>query len=289
MKRIALIALAGLALVAAALAAHHVLFREVEEVPVWVIASYSGEVEVSHAGGAWQPAAIREPLADSDRIRTGESGEAMLIHDSSHVTVRASTELTVSSLTAESNDFDLVGMVFVEARGDRIVLSDPVTEAAVEADEAGYGLTIRPDGYVSVAVKRGGADFTAMGTTRRVEEGHESHAAAGRPPSTPTPIPKSILLNVSFPDAATFNTRIARIEGRADPGSRVLVAGRSVQTGSDGRFEAEVELEEGPNRIAVAAMDVLGRQRTVRSGAIEVDTAAPTLDGVRVGGREVTR
>lgn len=287
MRKLLLTFVMGVAIAVAGALAYRFLFEAEPESPQWILATFTGDVEVSLRGGAWEPAEIKMRLTDKDRLRTGEDGEAMLLHDSSHVAVRPRTELQVARLTDEVSDFDIAeGNVQVEARGDRVVMRT-LADARVDASDAGLGMTVKPDGYVEVAVQRGEADFSAVGVTQRVAEGERSHAEAGRPPSTPRPIPQAILLAVQFPDADTFNSRLARIQGRVEPGTRVQVGGRWTETDGAGRFELDVELEEGANQIEVAAVDTLGRRRVERSRPISVDVTSPWLEGASIGSRRV--
>ena len=279
------------ALLAAFLAAgavlYGLLFRSDPERRTWAVSTLTGTVEVSLAGGAWQAAGVRDPMADGDRIRTAADGEVTLTHQSSHVTVRASTQIEVSQLNAGSSRFQLAeGQIFVEARGDKVSMRTR-SGANVDAEDAGVGMTVKPNGWAQVIVKRGTADFTSMDQTEHLTEGQEAHAEAGGRPSKPAPIPDVLLLNVRFPDAETFNSKVARVEGKADPGSRVRVASHEVEVGADGVFAAEVVLDEGINEIRVEATDSVGNSRTERSEPIRVDTTAPSLEGAMIGSRSV--
>ena len=283
-----LLAVAGVALiVAVGVLAYPHLFGRGDSLPTWTLATYSGGVEVSLAGAEWVPADMKMLLTDRDRVRTGDDGEATLLSRESHVTVRPLTQLEVSHLTRESSRFQVAaGHVLVEARGDRISMHAPAG-AHVDAENAGLGMIVKEDGFTQVQVRRGEADFTSMNRTERVHEGEVSEAEPGRPPTAPVAIPQVILLNVRFPDADTFNSRLARIEGKADPGSRVWVGGRYVPVDRTGEWTADLELEEGINQIEVKASDALGRSRTERSSPIRVDTEAPPLDGAIIGSRAV--
>lgn len=251
----------------------------------WVVSSYSGSVQMRIGGGEWVDVDMKAPLTDGDRIRTGPDGEATLLHDDNQVTVRAATELAISQLNTDSSRFQLdIGQVFVEARGDAVSMRSQ-SGARVEASDAGLGMTVRADGWTQVKVKRGEADFSAEGETQRLAEGQESEAAAGKPPTTPRPIPQSILSNVRFPDADTFTVQLARVEGRADPGARVRVGDQVVDVGLDGAWAADVPLTEGINQIEVEATDALGTTQVERSQPLRVDTTAPGLSGASFGGR----
>lgn len=287
MKKILLVAVPFvLSLVAAALA-YGFIFRAETTAPSWVLSTFTGSVEVSLAGAPWIPADLHQPLADGDRLRTGAASEVTLIHAESHVTIRADTQVEVSQLSARQSRFELaIGQVFVEARGDRVAMRSRAG-ANMETENAGVGMTARADGWTQVQVKRGEVDFAANGRSERVKEGEVSQASVGGPPSKPARIPEVLLLNVRFPDAATFNSRVARVEGKADPGSRVKVGDRSVDVSSDGTFVTDVTLDEGINQIEVAATDSIGNARTELSQPIRVDTLAPSLESATIGRRAV--
>jgi len=81
------------------------------------------------------------------------------------------------------------------------------------------------------------------------------------------------VLAVSFPESRTQAASIA-IEGTAEPGVRVYVAGEPAEVGSDGRFSRTTALKPGLNLVVVEAVDAAGNtsyrsqqiQRVVSSG-----------------------
>ena len=275
-------------IVASGIATYGMLFRAKAMTPEWIVATYTGDVSVRVGGGEWQPADIKMRLANRDRVRTAADSEITLVHGASHVTVRSTTEVQVADLRDDASKFSITsGSLYVEARGDRVLVRT-LTGAAVDATDAGLGMTVKPDGYTLVQVKRGEADFSSMGRTERVTEGMQRDARAGRPPSRAVAIPEGILLNVQFPDAETFNSRLLRIAGQADPGSDVKVGGRTVTTDDLGRFAVDIELDEGVSRVQVSATDALGRTRVEMSDPLNVDVTAPILSGASIGARAVT-
>ena len=289
MRTVVLTAAATAAALVGGAAIYRILFKAAPVERTWVVATYTGGVEVSTGAGGWSPAAMKGMLHDGDHVRTGADGEVTLVHDDSHVTVRSGTEVEVSQLLADQSRFHLaVGEVSVEARGDHVTMDSP-GGSRVDAVDAGLGMTVLPDGWTQVEVKRGSADFTGMDQTERVGQGQKAHAAAGSPPSAPVAIPSVILSNVHFPDAETFRSRLARVEGKADPGARVTVGGQPVAVAADGTFTADVPLVEGVNQIEVAATDSVGNTGSERSGPIRVDTTAPSLVGATIGSRAVGR
>jgi hypothetical protein len=286
-RRLLLGILLGAGIVGGGTAAYLLLFRAEPDAPVWILSAFSGKVEVS-SGGEWAPATVKARLANTDRIRTGEDGEAMLLHQNSHVTVKALTELEISSLTEESSRFKVSeGNVLIEARADRISVRTP-SGARVDATEAGLGMSVQADGDVMLQVARGAAELSSMGSTETVSAGQQSVAHAGQRPTAPVPIPAAILLNVRFPDADTFNTRLTHVSGTTEPHNRVMLDGRWVTVGEDGKWEADVELAEGVNQLEVVARDPLGREKLERSAPLHVDVTAPTLTSASIGSRATT-
>lgn len=289
MKKLVLGVVLAAVIVAAGTAAYLYYFSGNGNEPEWVISSYSGEVLVAEADGDdWKPATMKMRLRGSDRLRTLDTGMATLVHGESHVSIDSNTELSVSELRPGLSDFSVApgGVVRVEARGSRIRTTSFAGHVA-DAQDAGFGMSVSKDGLAVVKVDRGEIDFHSGGHTERVLEGEQSEARAGKPPSKPVKIPRKLFLNVKFPDADTFNSRLARIEGRVEPGARAYVGGRLVETDSDGRFETEVELQEGTNQIEVKAVDSIGNKASEQSHGIRVDTRPPGLSNTTIGNRSI--
>lgn len=287
MKRIALVVALVAGIIAVGVAGYRVAFRESAQQRTWIVSSFSGGVQVRVQGGEWTDVTLKTPLTDGDRLRTGQDGEATLLRDDDQVTLRAASELEISQLNDDASRFQVaIGQVDVEARGTSLTL-DSESGARLDATDARVGMTVRADGWTQVKVKRGTAAFSSAGQTEHLKEGELSKADAGKPPSKAAPIPESILLNVRFPDQETFNVQLARVEGKADPGARVKVDGRTVAVSEDGAWTAEVALAEGVNEIEVEATDAFGATQTERSGPLRVDTTAPGLSGAAFGARAV--
>lgn len=263
------------------------VFQGPGDEPEWIISSYSGEVLISD-GDDWRPAVMKVRLRGSDRLKTLSSGMATLVHGESHVSIESETEISVADLRPGLSDFQIApgGVIRVEARGSRIRTTSFAGHVA-DAQDAGFGMSVSRDGLAVVKVNRGEIDFRSGGHTERVQEGEQSEARAGRPPSRPVQIPKNLLLHVKFPDADTFNTRLARIEGKVDAGTRVYVGDRLVETDTEGRFAHEVELQEGVNQIQVNAVDPLGNKASEQSQPIRADTQDPGLMDISIGRRSV--
>ena len=288
MKRFILGAVVAATLMGGVMLLYARVFPSQETAPTWLVSTYTGVIEVSLAGGAWTPAELHQPLSDGDRVRAAAASDVTLIHGESHVTIKEQTQVEMAQLNADHSRFELTeGQVFVEARGDSVGMRSRAG-ASMETTNAGVGMTVRADGWTQVKVSRGEVDFTANDRIERVKAGEESHASVGGGPSKPVRIPDVLLLNVQFPDADTFNSRVARVEGKADPGSRVMIGNKAVEVSGDGTFATDVALDEGINQIEVAATDSIGNTRNETSQPIRVDTTAPSLEGATIGSRAVT-
>ena len=80
------------------------------------------------------------------------------------------------------------------------------------------------------------------------------------PTATPTP-PQPLTLEVQGPDdGTTVRNSAVVVHGRTAPGATVTIGGVSTVADRDGRFQVEVPLEPGANRIEVVASDAAGRR-----------------------------
>jgi len=68
-----------------------------------------------------------------------------------------------------------------------------------------------------------------------------------------------VLLKVAWPAEKVTRQATVTLRGEADPGAFVSVNGRELSVGEDGRFETEVPLAQGANKIAVRSVDRFGR------------------------------
>ncbi len=79
------------------------------------------------------------------------------------------------------------------------------------------------------------------------------------PTATPTP-PQPLFLDVQGPDdGTTVRSAAVVVHGRTGPGATVTIGGVSAVADGDGRFQLEVPLEPGENRIEIVASDGAGR------------------------------
>jgi hypothetical protein len=273
--------------VAAVAVAYLVLFTRTEQrteapppaPPVMLtMAAAEGSVEVFR-GDAWRPARVGERLEASDRVRTGEDGQAALrLSDGSMVRLEAATETHVQTLSRALSRIRLGGggvqadIADDPARLFQVDLDDE--GAAARTRGAAFGVTATAKGHATVAATRGEVAVSARGREVVIRSGQLTRVAPGASPTEPAPLPASLLLQVAWPggDKGLLRSTSAVVAGQTDPGSRIVVQGRHVAVDADGRYRSEVTLREGENRVTVRARDAAGRQREARSPPITVDT-----------------
>jgi hypothetical protein len=242
------------------------------------MSAVDGTVEV-HRGGAWAPARVGERLAASDRVRTGEDGQATLrLPDGSMVRLEAATETQVQTLSRALNRIRL-GSGGMQAD----IADDPERLFQVDLDDEGatartrgaaFGVTATSRGNAAVAAMRGEVAVSARGREVVLRSGQFTRVAPGAPPTDAAMLPSSLLLKVTWPggDKGRLRSAAAVVTGQTDPGSRIVVQGRHAAVDSDGRYRAEVTLREGANHVTVRARDAAGRQREERSPPLTLDT-----------------
>lgn len=61
-------------------------------------------------------------------------------------------------------------------------------------------------------------------------------------------------------DGAAVNTNVVKVKGEAPPETVVTVNDDILVVGSDGKFEIDIQLEQGPNVIELVASDLEGNE-----------------------------
>jgi hypothetical protein len=246
-----------------------------------VVASVSGRAEVLHRGGARAPLASGDELSPDDAVATGpDSRLELAAGESYHVVLDGASRFGIEEITHELSRFRLdEGRVSATVRDDaeRAVEIASVRDA-VARTRGGEVSVLRTGAAVAVGVAQGQAEFRSGGRTVLLRGGEQSAAAGGGTPSTPSPIPSSLLLKVAWPEERTTAQRSFVVTGRASPGALVAVGAERVEVAADGSFRHVVELSEGAQRLSVSARDVAGRREVVRSPPIVLDTAGPAAE-----------
>jgi hypothetical protein len=235
----------------------------------------TGEVTVVRAGVRTRAAAGDE-LRPDDAIETAPGARVELAGGSYDVALEEGGRFDVKEITGELSRFRL-GAGAVSAR----VEADPSRSFEIEAapdavmrTRGGELSVSRAGAVMAVGVRRGSAEFSAAGRSVVLGKLQQSLAAAGKPPSKPVPLPKSLLLKVRWPEARETNRRRIVVTGHTLPGASVLLGGEPVEVQPDGRFTHVVVLKEGRQRLTATAHGVAGSAGS-RGPVIVLDTRAP--------------
>jgi hypothetical protein len=239
------------------------------------IGEVRGEVTVVRAG-VRLPAASGDELRPDDAIETAPGARVALAGGSYEVTLEEGGRFAVQEITAELSRFHLAaGLVSAN------VQEEPGRAVQIEADRETVARTrggriavSRSGDVVAVGVQRGEAEFTSAGSAVVLRQGEQSVAAPGRRPSPPAPIPASLLLKVSWPEARATNQRRIVVTGRTVPGAVVVLGDERVTVQPDGRFTHVVVLREGRQRLSARAHAV-GGSAEAGGPTILLDTRAP--------------
>jgi hypothetical protein len=235
-----------------------------------------GTVEVRQGGGEWRSASVGEALRASDAVRTLAGSYAVLIGgEAVEVRMEPGTEVTVADLTDTLSRLLLgKGMTTMRVRsGSHHALELAATGSDAVARSQGGAFTVSNNGSGTVALATLEGETSLSGQQRSVLvlAGQQSVVRPGQAPSTPTPIPTSLLLKVNWPDRPR---REILISGRTEPGSQVLANGEGVLPDAQGRFSFPLTLKEGSNPVRIQVRSVGGLQQEEQR-ALQVDTTPP--------------
>jgi hypothetical protein len=280
MRRFVAGLVAAIVVVAAVLAVADYL-RSADPVLVLTLEQLDGEVSVTRDGRALD-ARAGLVLDTRDQLSTGELGEAVLgLGDETRIRVGPTSSLQVRSVDEEGVRLELEGGR-IEATVRPESGSVRVVNAGREVVATNADFKVGADGGVlQVESIRGdvalsGADQTVVPQGKQVTV-VDRYAALGD-------VPEELLLEVAWPEAKRTRAAVSVVEGRTAAGAEVTVTGAfpevTVRADTEGRFQAEVRLEEGDNEVDVVAVDPLGRKSEVLVGTLQVrDTKGPRWKG----------
>jgi len=235
-----------------------------------------GTVEVRRGGGEWRGASVGEALRASDTVRTLDGAYAVLIGgEAVEIRMEPGTEVSVAELT-DSLSRLLLGngmtTVSVKSGAHHTLEMGAVGSDAVARSEGGrFTVSNNGAGTVALASLEGETSLSGQRKVVIVRAGQQSIVRPGQGPSDPTSIPSSLLLKVNWPNRPR---RQALVTGQTEPGSRVIIDGKSVPLDEEGHFSATVALKEGANPLRVDARSVGGRTQEERRD-LTVDTTPP--------------
>jgi hypothetical protein len=238
------------------------------------VSAVSGEVTLVRGGARSRVEAGLE-LRPDDALETAPGARVELAGGSYEVALEEGGRFDVQEITAELSRFRLgAGLVSARVQDDPTRALEIEGTGAVARTTGGDVAVSRAGDVVAVGVLRGRAELRAGGATVVVGAGQQSTARAGGRPSAPAPLPPSLLLKVSWPEAQTTNARRIVVSGRTAPGATVIVGETRVDVGPDGRFTHVVVLREGRQRLAARAHGVAG-SASAEGPPVVLDTRAP--------------
>ncbi|WP_224242865.1 FecR family protein [Hyalangium gracile] len=245
------------------------------------ISEVSGTVEVRREGGNWESAKPGESLHPSDAVRTKDGSYAVLIGGESVViNMDPGTEVSVQELSSEVSRILLEsGMATTTVRPGKLHMIEVKaagSDAVARSTEGTFTMTNDGAGTVAVGTRQGEVSFLGNGKVVIVRAGQQSVVRPGTAgPSEPTQIPTSLLRKVQWP-AGRQNKREITVQGEAEPGSRLEIAGQAFSPKKDGTFTRTVSLKEGENEVKLKVSSVGGNAEEA-SQKFHVDTKPPKL------------
>jgi hypothetical protein len=252
-----------------------------EPVQQMALSEVSGAVEVRRNGGAWEVAKPGVPLHPSDAVRTKDGSYAVLIGgEAVEVRMDPGTEVSVQELTSSLSRIMLEsGMATAIVRpGKRHTFEVKAagSDAVAKTSEGTFTMSNNGAGTVAVGTREGEVSFLGNGKVVIVRAGQQSIVRpGGAGPSEPTQIPSSLLLKVKWPSGRQKKREIT-VQGEAEAGSRLELAGESFSPTEDGKFTRTVALKEGENEVKLKGSSV-GGNRQEASQKFLVDTQPPKL------------
>ncbi len=252
--------------------------------PTLSIDTVRGTVRVEGSEGP-ETATIGATLEAHARVRTvGEGSQVVLaLGERSRITIESRSSVRVLGAVDEGIGLELEdGRVRATVRPGDGAFGLRAGERQVAASDADFAVGLGQDGTTEVQVESGAVSLEGFGDAEVASAG-ERILASGRK-VTLGAIPRSLLLQVDWPEAQRTRAERVTVTGATDPGSRVTVVGAEepvvVVADGEGRFQVELTLQEGVNDVLVRAVSVLGatteasweivRDRTGPTGAFEV-------------------
>ena len=241
------------------------------------VTALQGDVEALQ-NGQWYVVRAGHLLSTKDVVRTKPGARALLRRGSVELELRDNMDLRLDDLEKETARVGLLrgGKVSASIAGDKEHVE--ITAAHTKTSNVGaarFVVSLSPSGKVNVATSEGAARFAGNGKEVVVPGGSASAALPDQSPTDPEPIPQEILLSVIWPEDDRLDGQ-ARIRGKAQPSSKVIVNGAETEVGTDGIFRATVPLKVGKNHVQVDAEDIIGRTKSV-DRVVTRSAPAPTL------------
>jgi len=242
------------------------------------VTALQGEVEALQ-GGQWYVVRAGHMLSTKDVVRTKPGGRVVLRRGSVELELQGNMDLRLDDLEKETARVGLLrgGKVSasVGGAGELVEITARHTKTA-NVGAARFVVSMSATGKVNVAASEGAAKFAGGGKEVLVPAGSVSTAMPDQAPSDPEPMPQEILLSVVWPEDDRIDSQ-ARVKGKAQASSRIVVNGVDTEVGLDGSFRATVPLRIGKNRVQVDAEDITGRIKSLDK-VVTRAAPAPSLE-----------
>lgn len=236
-----------------------------------------GSVEIE-SGGVWIPVLAGGKISKNAKIRVvGEKGAVLALADGVNLEVKKGSELTVEDIGKKGATLKLAsGEVKTEIREDIKDVSLTIKSAGRSLKATSGSLVLSSDGKetFTLASLRGGARFIMDNIEFTLKE-KEKTIFSGKGKIIKVKKEKPLELSVKWPPEKINFTDLT-LEGKTEPGVRIVTDGKIVYAGADGTFSIDITLKEGKNEVVLVARDVLERER-VEKREIEVDTTLPDI------------
>jgi hypothetical protein len=181
------------------------------------VSSPSGDVQVQKKGStAWINATNGMKLAVGDTLKTGSNGSAELrFFEGSVMEVKANSQVVIEDLSLTASGSTSVGLKqFLGNTVNRVgQLVDSASKYEVDTPAAAavvrgtsFNLAVKQDGFTTIQTIQGSVLFTAAGVTVTVNQGQQSTASVGGPPSTPSTITTATPTKTATPTATSGET-----------------------------------------------------------------------------------
>jgi hypothetical protein len=228
-----------------------------------VLYEVQGRVEVE-SGGTRSAAEVGSAIGSSDRIFAGEDGRAVLaLGGENRVTLERNTSVQVTSVDSTGVRLSLEdGRVRATVRSGGPTLGVRAGAREVSATDADFDVTRGADG-VGVTTARGSVTVDGMAIA-------DGQRAILPPTGDPLQMPasESLLLQMSWPEAARTAAPTVLLAGQTEPMAKVRVrtptARAETQSDKLGNFQVTIALGEGENEVLVEATNVFGQASEAR-------------------------
>ena len=267
-----------LVLIGLAIGGYRLIFDSEEEVTVQV-ESMSGAASIQGDEGAQRVASPGSVLKIGDRVKTETGGEVILsMRPEDRIVVTSDTEVRVKEVGNDRTVFELTyGQIeaSVKPYSGRIVQFEAPGNAVKVETESG-SFTMNHDGWgtYDLVPQEGDVRLVDGDERVRVMPGSRAVVSPDSPLVQEDALERAVLLKVQWPGAAPAGEEV-QVQGKADIGSIVLVAGERIRVSGDGAFSTQVKVpDEG--EVEVVARSSLGRARETSSGIQLAETPTPT-------------